>query len=147
ELAWGEGADQASLRCLAPVAVEAEKTGQGLRLDLVLAPAVKGDVRVLGLDLAKASSLARERVRTLFEQAEMARREGRLEEARATYGRIVREFSHEPAVAGRAKKAQTELAQKADRILEAVQGAADDAEDLALPELAKAARAWAQELA
>ena len=146
EIAWGGGADQASLRPLSPVALEVEKTGAGLRFELVLAPPAKGDVRVLALDLAKASSLARERVRSLFEQAETARREGRLEEARATYAKIAKDFSHEPAVAGRARKAAAELAQKADRLLDAVQGASDDAEDLALPELARAARAWAQEL-
>jgi hypothetical protein len=129
------------------VKLEIEKTGGGLRLELVSAPPAKGDVRALSLDLAKASSLARERVRSLFEQAETAKREGRLEDARATYARLVREFSHEPAVAGRAKKAASELALRADRLLESVQGAADDAEDLALPELARAARAWAQELA
>jgi pSer/pThr/pTyr-binding forkhead associated (FHA) protein len=146
ELAWGSGADQASIRTFAPVDVEVEKTGSGLRIELVSVPAVSGDVRTVGLDLAKASSLARERVRSLFERAETAKKENRLEDARATYARIAREFSHEPSVAGRARKAATELAQRADRLLEAVKGAADDAEELALPELARAARAWEKEL-
>lgn len=147
EIAWGEGADQASLRTRTPVALEAEKVGGSLRLQLVAVPSTKGDFRSLGLELAKASSLARERLRSLFEQAETAKRESRLEDARAAYARIAREFSHEPEAAERARKAAAELAQRADRLLDAVQGASDDAEELALPELARAARSWADELA
>lgn len=146
EIAWGAGKDQASLRGQAPFALEAEKTGAGLRLDVIGTPTTKGDFRVLGLEVAKASSLAREALRRLFEQAETARRDGRLEEARAAYARITKEFAHEPEAAERARKAAADLAQKADRLLATVQGAADDAEELALPELARAARAWAEEL-
>jgi pSer/pThr/pTyr-binding forkhead associated (FHA) protein len=147
EMAWGTSAEQSSLRTHGEVALEAERIGDGIRLELITVPTVKGDVRVCGFDLARASSLARERVRLLLEQAEAARKDGRLEEAREVYSRIAREFSHEPRVANRARAEAASLAQMADRILDSVTGAAEDAEELGLPALARAAHVYADALA
>jgi pSer/pThr/pTyr-binding forkhead associated (FHA) protein len=144
EIAFGTGAEQSSFRT-APLTLEAEKTGDGVRLELIAVPALpqKGsDVRVVAIDIAKASTLARGRVRELFDQAEAARRDGRLEDARQIYAKIAKDFSHETAVAARARREAALLAEKADRILDSVTGAASDAEELGLPELARAAHTW-----
>ncbi|HZU99656.1 MAG TPA: hypothetical protein VFF73_23295, partial [Planctomycetota bacterium] len=63
-------------------------------------------------------------------------------DARQIYAKIAKDFSHETAVAARAKREAALLAEKADRILDSVTGAASDAEELGLPELARAAHAW-----
>lgn len=146
EVAWGSGKDQSSLR-MAPLDLEAQKRGDGVHFELVTVPEMKGDVRIARFDLAPASALAHGRIAELSNQAEAARKDGRLEEARQSYLRLAREFSHDAPVAARAKREADLLAKQADRLLESVTGAAEDAEDLGLPELAKAAHSWADALA
>lgn len=146
EIAWGSGADQASIH-MSAVALEAERVGDGVRFELVGVPEVKGDLRLLGFDLAKASSLASGRIRELLAQAATARKDGRLEDARQAYLRLAREFSHDPSVAGRARRDADALATQADRLLEAVNAAAEDGDELGLPELDRAAHTWADALA
>ncbi len=147
ELALGSGGDQISIHMPANADLEVERVGDGLRFEIAGVPDVKGDLRVLGFGLAKASSLAAGRIRELLEQAQTARREGRLEEARQTYVRLAREFSHDKPVASRALRDAELLSTQADRLLEAVNAAAEDADELGLIELDKAAHAWAEALA
>jgi pSer/pThr/pTyr-binding forkhead associated (FHA) protein len=146
EIACGSGKDQSSLR-MGPSDVDAQRRGDGVRFEIIMVPEVKGDVRIARFDLAPASALAHGRIAELSNQAEAARKDGRLEEARQTYLRLAREFSHDAPVAARAKREADLLAKQADRLLESVNGAAEDAEDLGLPELAKAAHSWADALA
>jgi pSer/pThr/pTyr-binding forkhead associated (FHA) protein len=147
EIAWGSGADQASLKPQ-KAALEVEKVGDGVRFELVCVPELRsGEVRVAGFDIAKASSLAHGRIRELLNAAEQSRKDGRLEDARQAYLRLAAEFAHDAPVASRARREADALALQADRLLESVTGAAEDAADLGVPELARAAHQWIDALA
>jgi hypothetical protein len=147
ELSFGKDADQCSLRLAAPAVLEATRRGESVLVALIARPVLRADgAPILGFDLSRASTGARARAQQLLDDAETAKRDGRLEAARRTYERIAQEFQHEEQLAARATAESRALSARADLLAGGVAATAKDADDLASPDLLRAAKALSAEL-
>jgi pSer/pThr/pTyr-binding forkhead associated (FHA) protein len=147
ELSFGRDADQCSLRLAAPALLEATRHGERVLVALIARPVLRADgAPILGFDLSRASTGARARAQQLLDDAESAKRDGHLEAARRTYERIAQEFQHEEQLAARATAESRALSARADLLAGGIAATAKDAEDLASPDLLRAAKALSAEL-
>ncbi len=149
ELAWGRGDDQVSLAFVAPADVTLRPLG-GEQATLIVsaaparAPATgQGEV---GFDLLAASQRAREAVRRLLRQAELAEEQRLFADAEAAYRRLLREFPHEDEAAAAARAGLAALSARAERLLDVIRWAHARARTLPAGELLAAARSAAEEL-
>ncbi|MBX3467942.1 MAG: hypothetical protein KF878_13795 [Planctomycetes bacterium] len=147
EMAWGKAARQVSFRFTAPAALTLRRVGSGAELSFAVPPrAIATGEASVGVDVGAASSGTRDQLRRLLEEAEQAAAQGELARALEAYRRLAARFSHDPAVVERANRAADELTRRAQRLVEVVEFAQREAQELPLPPLAQAARAVVDEL-
>lgn len=126
EVAIGAGGDELCFRPDPPARVTDVRLGRGLLLTIA-APA---GARAIELLVGRGSFRERERLRAELEAAEALRKEGKLEAARRAFGRIARDFGHDPEARGRALAAERALEARAEAAL--AEGAAIEADIAAL---------------